>query len=359
MQHPDEGMIHTWLDGQLPPDEAAALEAHVAECPQCAAKVAEERGFAAGATRILTALDNVPADVIPISARPTATRLSRRFMQAAATILVVATGGLIAVRASRDRIEIPSAAKTVATTDTQRLAVATAPQAAVPSVTAPAIAPANAQTREHTTAPVSAVATPPSVSAETRAPRGAGASPVSRSAATQNKSIAPPIAKGTVASARVVLAPAPPPMEKARGNDTVDVDIVMSRDQIRLQNVVTTGVASVEGPKLSVVRSETIEGGRRTFLRTGSGKIAQLTETVAPATEVVVGASTSALRGAIGARGAASSTPVALRSRAAASRTITWKDEATGKFYSLSGEFTERELQEMKAEIESNAQLRK
>ena len=41
MQHPEEGTIHAWLDGALPADEAAAAEAHVAGCSECAARVAE------------------------------------------------------------------------------------------------------------------------------------------------------------------------------------------------------------------------------------------------------------------------------------------------------------------------------
>src|SRR5688500_13481949 len=63
MQHLDEGTIHTWLDGQLPRDEAAAVEAHVAECRPCADTVAEARGFIAASSRILTALDGVPREV--------------------------------------------------------------------------------------------------------------------------------------------------------------------------------------------------------------------------------------------------------------------------------------------------------
>ena len=65
MQHLDEGMIHAWLDGQLPRDEAAAVEAHVAECRPCADAVAEARGLIAASSRILTALDAVPRDVAP------------------------------------------------------------------------------------------------------------------------------------------------------------------------------------------------------------------------------------------------------------------------------------------------------
>ena len=29
MQHLDEGTIHAWIDGELPPDEASRVEAHV------------------------------------------------------------------------------------------------------------------------------------------------------------------------------------------------------------------------------------------------------------------------------------------------------------------------------------------
>jgi len=65
MQHLDEGMIHAWLDGQLPRDEALEVEAHVAECRQCADAVAEARGLIAASSRILTALDGVPREVVP------------------------------------------------------------------------------------------------------------------------------------------------------------------------------------------------------------------------------------------------------------------------------------------------------
>jgi hypothetical protein len=65
MPHLDEGTIHTWLDGQLPPDEARSVEAHVAECRQCAGAVAEARGLIAASSRILTALDSVPREVVP------------------------------------------------------------------------------------------------------------------------------------------------------------------------------------------------------------------------------------------------------------------------------------------------------
>lgn len=60
MQHLDEGIIHSWLDGALSVEEAARAEAHVASCSACADAVAEARGLIAASSRILTALDNVP-----------------------------------------------------------------------------------------------------------------------------------------------------------------------------------------------------------------------------------------------------------------------------------------------------------
>lgn len=65
MNHLDEGTIHAWLDGAVDATRARDFEAHVATCPACATAVAEARGLIAGASRILNALDDVPAGVTP------------------------------------------------------------------------------------------------------------------------------------------------------------------------------------------------------------------------------------------------------------------------------------------------------
>ena len=109
MQHLDEGTIHSWLDGALTADEAARVEAHVKECPQCAAAVAEARGFIAGSSRILTALDNAPRGVIPAVAPKR--RIDPFVWRVAATVLVVAAGTLVVVRSrgSNERLmSLPS-----------------------------------------------------------------------------------------------------------------------------------------------------------------------------------------------------------------------------------------------------------
>jgi hypothetical protein len=96
MQHLDEGTIHSWLDGALSAEEAARVSAHVEECPQCAAAVAEARGFIAASSRILTALDNVPKGVVPIGER--AKPRNWAAWRAAAAVLVVALGSFAVLR---------------------------------------------------------------------------------------------------------------------------------------------------------------------------------------------------------------------------------------------------------------------
>ncbi|HEX9128235.1 MAG TPA: zf-HC2 domain-containing protein [Gemmatimonadaceae bacterium] len=122
MQHLDEGTIHSWLDGALTADEAARVEAHVKECPQCAAAVAEARGFIAASSRILTALDNAPRGVIPVAA--TKKRVDPIVWRVAATLLVVAAGTLVVFRdggrqapiATRNAATVPNAVTTSAPT---------------------------------------------------------------------------------------------------------------------------------------------------------------------------------------------------------------------------------------------------
>jgi anti-sigma factor RsiW len=170
MQHLDEGTIHAWLDGELPSAERAALEAHIAECEQCAAAVAEARGFVAASSRILTALDAVPGGVLPAAAAgnagasmqaapPPVTRrrfVASRTWMAVAAVLVLSTVTLIAVRpgehgaqlrvaaGNRDEKEpaasaVPAEEKTAQSTpDVSALADSHATNAIAPEPRAPA-----------------------------------------------------------------------------------------------------------------------------------------------------------------------------------------------------------------------------
>ncbi|MDP9278081.1 MAG: zf-HC2 domain-containing protein [Gemmatimonadota bacterium] len=147
MQHLDEGTIHSWLDGALAPDEAAQVEAHVAECPECAAAVAEARGFIAASSRILTALDNAPRGVIPVAAPNR--RVDPIVWRVAATLLVVAAGTLAVFRnGGREAATSSASADTSATTIT----------AAAPAVPGPD---ETAKTTAETAPPITRSENPP------------------------------------------------------------------------------------------------------------------------------------------------------------------------------------------------------
>jgi hypothetical protein len=160
MQHPDEGTIHSWLDGALSADEAARVEAHVKDCPECAAAVAEARGFIAASSRILTALDNAPRGVIPATAPKK--RFDPMMWRIAATAMVVAVGTLAVVRSrggderpmsiSADRAPLlPHASNSVS----EQVTAATGSAASSPAAAAPDATPPAATARA-TTAPAAA-----------------------------------------------------------------------------------------------------------------------------------------------------------------------------------------------------------
>jgi hypothetical protein len=76
MSRPDEGLIHTWLDGECSPEESARIEQLVATDPLWAAAVAEARGLIAASSRIVGALDAVPR-AMPSGSRAAPARVSR------------------------------------------------------------------------------------------------------------------------------------------------------------------------------------------------------------------------------------------------------------------------------------------
>lgn len=106
MKHIEEGTIHAWIDGALSVEGARSVEEHVSECAACAAAVAEARGLVAGASRILGALDDVPANVTPKRApfppAPTPARAApaRRQWRAAPWVTGIAAAMMLAVGVS-------------------------------------------------------------------------------------------------------------------------------------------------------------------------------------------------------------------------------------------------------------------
>lgn len=156
MSHPDEGLIHAWLDGELDAAEAARIAGLVQSDPAWAAAAAEARGFIAATSRIVRALDDVPANVIPAArtavppSEPKVIPLAPKhrgtpwWALRAAAVLVVVAGTVVVMRDGTPEVveAVPEVAES--TDDLKDSAVApllSAPTAAAP---APASAPAPA-----------------------------------------------------------------------------------------------------------------------------------------------------------------------------------------------------------------------
>ena len=96
MTHLDEGTIHAWLDGERRND-ADEIERHVAACPECSARVAEARGLLAGASRILSALDDVGVGIVPDRAASSHERPAARVRPIRVIAWLAAAGLIVAV----------------------------------------------------------------------------------------------------------------------------------------------------------------------------------------------------------------------------------------------------------------------
>jgi len=120
MRHLDEGTIHAWLDGALDEATERKAEEHAARCTECAVAVADARGLIAASSRILTALDDVPAGVLPRGSRAMPApprRWATWSVRIAASVAVVVTGTLVVMRggrphlaeqtAGKDRVQLP------------------------------------------------------------------------------------------------------------------------------------------------------------------------------------------------------------------------------------------------------------
>ena len=106
MPHPDEGLIHAWLDGELEPAEAARVSELVANDPGWGAAAAEARGLIAASSRIAGALDRVPGKVVPRAKR--APRATRWWMMRAAALIVVVAGAVTVARREPPALVLPA-----------------------------------------------------------------------------------------------------------------------------------------------------------------------------------------------------------------------------------------------------------
>jgi len=358
MQHLDEGTIHSWLDGALSAEEAAQVEAHVKECAQCQAAVAEARGFIAASSRILTALDNAPRGVIPTAAPKR--RLDPMVWRIAASVLVVALGSVLVIRGrgvgdkTNATIELP---------DTARVAPA-----------APTVTVLSNQK------PVAAAQSPN----EGGGKREAGS-------AGQNRSQA-----GAMASKPTrVAAPSPPAVAGGNAGIRQDLNKAAAAPQVAEQNAprrfraatgrAVTGVASVDAlpveQPLRVVGKPRALGEELTLYEVAPGDTVMLAEQLKMELQsvVVTGAGVSqqgtmaAAAPAPEAKRAAKLAPTQDTQRSAQTQppvpappgasvsfaqtpdgtaTLSWRDSASGNVMRLSGRHTRAELEELRRRIE-------
>ena len=92
MSHVDDGTLNALLDGELASTEAAAVEAHIAACPECAKRLTEAKRFLAEASDLLAALEmpkptaaaEAAARRVPKTAREVALDLDGATQQSAA-----------------------------------------------------------------------------------------------------------------------------------------------------------------------------------------------------------------------------------------------------------------------------------
>ncbi|HLL84923.1 MAG TPA: hypothetical protein VK420_19800, partial [Longimicrobium sp.] len=142
MQHVDEGRLHAWLDGELPPagpEGARALERHLEECAACRARADEERRIRDDASSILRRADPVehpPTGVIPFPAPAPARRTARPWVVlgwAASVLLALGIGWM-----ARPEPEAPVAINAPATPDADAAAPGSADAAGAESAAAAA-----------------------------------------------------------------------------------------------------------------------------------------------------------------------------------------------------------------------------
>jgi len=395
MQHLDEGTIHSWLDGALAPDEAAQVEAHVGECPECAAAVAEARGFIAASSRILTALDNAPRGVIPVAAPKR--RVDPIVWRVAATLLVVAAGTLAVFRNGGRNAEISStsadsnattitvvapavpgrdeSAKTTAETAPPITRSENLPRNAAIASAQPTVKPTEKSVeRRRATDAVGATkqtlaAAPPSVSdlGKTRALAPQPNMPARENAAAGQVS---GVAGGQISpSSGYVNAEPAPPRILIRGSSSLltardsvtavtPLKIVGTRRQIGAR-VTLYEVAPNDTVTLTELMSTQLEAVVTTAMPTvpQEGRGAKSSAAAAPQrADAAVANPQDSQREAVGAvaqpRAPSAPAPVTGIETANGVTTITWKDATSGSVLKLSGRIPAAQLQLIKFRIE-------
>jgi len=337
MQHLDEGTIHSWLDGALSADEAARVEAHVKECRQCAAAVAEARGFIAASSRILTALDNAPRGVIPAAAP--AKRVDPMVWRIAATVMVVAAGTLVVFRngvgtAKRDQATVQTAA-----TASGPIAPETLMRDEGTGTTSAPATPGTTQAKPAPTATTRVLLRAPAMEK-----RGAVGEVAASDQVTRSRNVPPAAASAAQTFAQTGGAAAMDASEQPQALKVVGTPRTLGA-KVTLYEVAPGDTVTLTEPTPLQLQSAVVTG-----VATGVAE-------QSPTRQAGKAAAAAPMRRADAA--AVSAPPVA-SANAEASRvesangvtTITWLDPGTGNMLRLSGRMPAARLQEIRLRIE-------
>ena len=333
MQHPDEGTIHAWIDGELSQEEATALETHLAECGECSASAAEARGLVAASSRIVSALDIVPGGVIP------AARVKRRpwyagaQFRAAAAIAIVAGASMLVMRDQKEAtmdsvlaVSAPAPAPAPATSEADNpLAQSAASTSTTPNANAPAEA-------ARDLAKEKAASTPSRERREDQATRRVAESPASADVAAP----APPPPAMAVAA----------PLARSAADEAASMkagkaerDSAQRRFSAQLGDAVVTGVATESVPALRELRSDSSTAVRQTTYEAWPGVQVVLTD----AAPVTARKSRAQQRAGVGA--ATGAPQVALKE--VRINSISWTDRR-GHAMTLSGPVSKEQLESIR-----------
>jgi anti-sigma factor RsiW len=219
MSHPDDGQLHALVDGELPPAEAAELDAHLLTCEACRTRLDEARALLGESDRIVSRLDLEPRRA-PKAVRGR-TGPDYRVLGLAASALLVVTVGFLALRPRRDAAP---AVKSMQAGDSQALGAPPEAAAAAP------VAKDHAELRRQ--APAQAAETRDEAKAERAEPTAAGGQLANRAKSVVSDTPPSRAAEGVALNdlppwkPKVVLPATVPPAARFRLDG---LDVVSSR----------------------------------------------------------------------------------------------------------------------------------
>ena len=340
--------IHAWLDGALQQEEGAALEAHVASCAECQAVVAEARGLIAASSRIVSALDIIPAGVIPARAQPKRAWYAGTQFRAAAAILFVAGASMLIMR-GRGSEPLADTAERVMSEAVQDSALAVVQDGAMAakSVATPPQETQQAESRSR----VAVKAPAPKVAADEFTGAGMRQVLTESDAATAPVGAPPPVAAATGNAA----TGAAPPTAKAGAAPRLRLNTSPVLDNVVVTGA-ATGLTAEFADRLTVIGVDSTGAERITRYRMVSGEEITLTE-ARPALKAALSA--QAERRAESSRemaAPAAPAPALVRTDSTATApmvTISWTDPKTSRRYTLSGRVSRERLEQLRKTIES------